>query len=198
MKNFRPALDTANSPGWLNPFHGIESGVEREAQVEKPNFMKIFYTLIAFFVICIGAKAQSCTNFYAASEIEIMAGPAFSFAHPVTRMSTGTELGGTYWQSIHYGGGIRAGVTSFSHLNALLFDYSQVDYNVRWPFWRFAIGGRLGAGKDFTDGSNYTVVDATLEFRLTKNMGIETEAGDKFCATDKAGLLGAVQATISF
>ncbi len=165
----------------------------------KNNLLPLTLCLMLLALIgCNHAHAQSCTNFYAASEIELAGGPMFSFSNPSKQNVVGTQVGGVFWQSLHYGPGIHAGINNLGHLNALLFDYSQADYNLRWPVWRIAPGARLGIGKDFTDGSNYTEPDATLEFRFTKNLGLTASVGYKFTTTDKAGLLGFFGVTGSF
>ena len=174
--------------------------------------MKIALRLIAFTaLVIIGLSAHaglslpsfslfpSYTNFYSAGEVELNAGIADSYAATQEkRANYGLEIGGTYWLTLHTGTGLRMGVNDVTRPSPFIFDYSQVDYSVRFFWSHLAYGARLGEGKSFDDGSAYTEPDIVLEYRFTKNFGLQGYVGDKFCLTRDAGFRGQVGLSWNF
>jgi len=139
----------------------------------------------------------SHTNFYNAHELEVMAGASDSLNNYRNHTGYGLELGGTYWTTRYTGTGVRAGL-DLTRPNANLFDWSQVDYSMRWPLWRFAPFGRAGLGKSFVDGSTYTKIEAGCEFRFSPTFGFEGAVGNVFGNTPASGLCGSAALTWAF
>ena len=161
--------------------------------------MKLFIAnLILIVLIACKCSAQSCTNYYHASEIELQGGAAITYANAQHQRTTGLELGGVWWSSLHYGPGLHATVNDIVKPNSLLFDTTQVDYNLRWPIWKFAPGLQLGIGQNFDNGSHYTQVAANVEYRFTRNFGAFIQTGYKFSQSDDTGFNGFGAVTFSF
>ena len=132
----------------------------------------------------------SYTNIYAAHEMELNVGLADSYVNVVKKAGYGVAIGGTYWNTLHSGTGIRAGMDDLRSINPYLFDYTEATYSVRAIWSRLAYGGRLALGKSFKDGSVYTEPSFTLEFRFSPRFGLQGDVGYKFTTTQGQGLDG--------
>jgi len=162
------------------------------------NRLLFILIIILLVLICYAGRAQSCTNYYHASEIELQGGAFITYANALHQRTTGLEVGGVWWSSLHYGPGLHATVDDIVKPNALLLDTTQVDYNLRWPVWKFAPGVQLGIGQDFDNGSHYTQTAANCEYRISRNWGTFVQLGYKFSQSDDTGFNGFGAVTFSF
>ena len=136
--------------------------------------------IAAALVIAIPASAQTnLVSYYNAHSFELEGGLSETFAN-VKSHQAGVTVAGTYWQTLHYGTIVRAGINDVRAPNALIFDYTEAGESVRLIWWRFAPGATIYGGKSYVDGGTYTKLEAWIEGRFTKNWGAKFGINDAF------------------
>ena len=163
--------------------------------------MKNLFLVSIIALLALPVAAQT-TNSYYSTGFEVGAGVAQSFANVKSKRNAGVDIQGTWWQTRNTGSTTRMGVNDLRNPNSLIFDYTEVGQSLRAVFsqptnsflgalslkqilCRFSPAGTIYGGKSYVDGGTYTKIEASLEYKFTRNWGVNLAINDSFSTSIK-------------